>query len=80
LLLFLTEAALLSALGAAAGLLLGLAGSRLLAVLYPQVPFASPPWAVAAGLGVALFTGILFGTQPARRAARLDPVRALSGR
>ena len=80
LLLFLTEAALLSTLGAAAGLLLGLAGSRLLAVLYPQVPFASPPWAVAAGLGVALFTGILFGTQPARRAARLDPVRAFSGR
>jgi len=35
---------------------------------------------VAAGLGTALVTGIVFGVQPARRAARLDPVQALAKR
>ena len=35
---------------------------------------------VAAGLGTALVTGILFGVLPARRAAQLDPVQALSKR
>ena len=33
-----------------------------------------------AGLGTALVTGILFGVLPARRAAALDPVQALSKR
>ena len=31
-----------------------------------------------AGLGTALFTGVLFGVLPARRAAQLDPVQALA--
>ena len=39
-----------------------------------------PAWAVAAALGVALGTGLLFGVLPARRAARLDPVQALARR
>jgi putative ABC transport system permease protein len=35
---------------------------------------------VLAGLGTALFTGVLFGVLPARNAARLDPVTALARR
>jgi len=44
------------------------------------LPVAAPWWAVVAALGTAIVTGILFSVLPARRAARLDPVLALSGR
>jgi putative ABC transport system permease protein len=77
---FLTEAALLSLAGALAGLLLGHSGAWALRTLYPALPAWPPDWAVAAGVGTALVTGILFGVMPARRAARLDPVQALSKR
>jgi putative ABC transport system permease protein len=39
-----------------------------------------PAWSPAAAVGVSLATGLLFGVLPARRAARLDPVAALSRR
>jgi putative ABC transport system permease protein len=35
-------------------------------------------WAVLAAIATAIGAGLLFGALPARRAARLDPVRALS--
>jgi len=37
-----------------------------------------PPWAIVAGVSVAIVTGIVFGFMPARRAARLDPVLSLA--
>jgi putative ABC transport system permease protein len=77
---FLTEAALLSLLGAIIGLLLGEAGAAVLRHLYPAFPAYPPLWAVLAGVGTALFTGLLFGVMPARKAARLDAVQALSRR
>jgi putative ABC transport system permease protein len=77
---FLVEAALLSALGALFGYALGLAGAAVIRALYPQFPAYPPDWAVLAGLGTALLTGLLFGVLPARRAAQLDPVVALARR
>lgn len=77
---FLVEAALLSAAGALFGYALGLAGAAAIRWLYPQFPAYPPDWAVLAGLGTALFTGVLFGVLPARNAARLDPVTALARR
>lgn len=77
---FLTEAAMLSLAGALLGFLLGQAGAAIVRQLYPTFPAYPPDWAVFAGLGTALVTGILFGVLPARRAAQLDPVRALSKR
>jgi putative ABC transport system permease protein len=77
---FLTEAAMLSLAGAVLGYLLGQAGAALIRHLYPTFPAFPPDWAVLAGLGTALVTGILFGVLPARRAARLEPVQALSKR
>ena len=74
---FLTEAALLSTAGALAGYLLGEFGAFALRQFFPVFPAYPPDWAVIAGLGTALGTGLLFGVMPARRAARLDPVQAL---
>jgi putative ABC transport system permease protein len=78
--LFFAEAVVLSSIGAAAGLLLGIAGNALIVQFYPLLPADPPVWAVAAALITAMLTGILFSILPARRAAQLDPVIALSGR
>ncbi len=74
---FLTEAAMLSAVGALVGYLLGQAGAFALRQFFPVFPAYPPDWAVFAGLGTAVSTGLLFGVMPARRAALLDPVQAL---
>jgi putative ABC transport system permease protein len=79
-LLFLTEASMLSLTGALIGYLLGQLGAAIIRQLYPSFPAYPPDWAVIAGLATALITGILFGVLPARRAAMLDPVQALSKR
>lgn len=78
--LFLTEAAWLSLTGAIFGFMLGHAGSLLIRLAYPQLPAWPPVWASLASIVIALITGILAGLLPAARAARLDPVKALSGR
>lgn len=75
--LFLVESALLALTGAAAGLLLSLAGRWLMAVLFPGFPVTIPWWATAAAVFTALTTGMLFGWLPARRGAELEPVLAL---
>ena len=77
---FLTEAAMLSLAGAVLGFLIGHAGAAVIRQLYPVFPAYPPDWAVIAGLGTALITGILFGVLPARQAARLDPVESLAKR
>jgi putative ABC transport system permease protein len=48
--------------------------------LYPVLPAVPPVWAVAAAVATAIATGVVFSILPARRAARLDPVTALSRR
>ena len=78
--LFLTEAVLLSMLGAGFGLLLGELGSWLIGRIYPSLPVGAPLWAIGAAVVVALTSGLVFGVLPARRAARLNPVEALSRR
>ena len=78
--LFLTEAAMLSAAGAVLGLIIGRLTLLVLQTIYPDFPFALPTWAMLAALAVALATGLVFGVLPARKAARLDPVVALTKR
>ena len=78
--LFLTEAACLSLLGALVGLAIGGLGTWALRLAFPVLDFAAPPWAAAAAVGVAVASGLVFGILPARRAAGLDPVNALSQR
>jgi putative ABC transport system permease protein len=74
---FLVEAVLLSCVGALAGYGVGQAGAAVIRQVFPVFPAYPPDWAVIAGLGTAVATGLLFGVMPARRAARLDPIQAL---
>ncbi|TAN46765.1 MAG: FtsX-like permease family protein [Methylococcaceae bacterium] len=78
--LFLTEALLLSGLGALCGLALGWLGVLVMGRLYPGFPFAAPWWAYASAVVIAMSAGLGFGVLPAARAARLDPVQALARR
>lgn len=77
--LFLMEAGMLALSGAFAGILIAFSTVWLAAYLYPAFPLFIPTWSLVSAVLVSLFTGLLFGVLPARRAARLDPIRALSG-
>lgn len=77
---FLAEAALLSAAGGLFGYVIGQAVAALIRYVYPTYPAFAPDWAVLAGLGTSIVTGLVFGVLPARRAARMDPVQALAKR
>jgi putative ABC transport system permease protein len=73
---FLVEASVLTALGAAIGMLAGWGLAAVVAAFTP-LPARIPLWSVFAALGMAALTGMLFGLLPAYRASRLDPVVAL---
>ena len=77
---FLAESAMLSLLGAGFGLGLAYFGMWIMARLFPAFPIAIPLWAIWISLGVSLAVGLIFGAFPAHRAAKLDPVQALSRR
>lgn len=77
--LFLTEAGFLSVTGAVAGVMFGYTAVFILRRVFPALDFTPPLWAVGAAFGVAMVSGLLFGILPARRAARLEPVAALTG-
>ncbi len=79
-LLFLAEAGLLSLCGGVAGLAVGMASSFFLDQAFANFTVIAPLWASVGGLSVALLTGLVFGYLPARRAARLNPVEALTRR
>lgn len=76
--LFLSEAVVLSLLGSFVGVIIGYIGTAVVGGLYPEFPAQAPLWAVLAAISVAMITGLIFGVSPAKRAAALDPVQALS--
>jgi putative ABC transport system permease protein len=74
---FITESLLLSALGGAAGTLLGLAVTASYATTRDW-PTAVPSWVLASGILATLTIGAVAGIYPAIRAARLAPTTALA--
>jgi len=78
--LFLSESAVLSLIGSFLGVVLALVGTWASLRFYPNFPVAIPWWALTAATVVGLLTGLVFGVLPARRAAGLEPVEALSRR
>jgi putative ABC transport system permease protein len=73
---FLTEAVFLSLAGGLVGTLVGLALPLSVSLLTPyKIPVSG--WSAVIALGTSMLVGILFGTLPANRAARLDPVQTL---
>ena len=78
--LFLLEAVMLSLTGASLGVVAGYGITTLVALRYPDFPVAVPWWGALSAVITAAGFGLFFGVWPARRAALLDPVQALSGR
>ena len=73
---FLIEALVLGILGGIAGVLAGLATTRLISTIAGWQTLVSPS-SLIVGVVVALAVALFFGFYPARRAARLDPIAAL---
>jgi macrolide transport system ATP-binding/permease protein len=73
---FLAEAILVSCLGGLAGVAMGVVAG--LVVRHFDTPTAFTPGPMLLAFGCATVTGLVFGYAPARKAARLDPVVALS--
>ncbi|HEX2220348.1 MAG TPA: ABC transporter permease [Gemmatimonadales bacterium] len=73
---FLVEAATLTLVGGALGIVFGLgAGALLKAAL--SLESSVPLWSILVACGVSITIGLVFGLLPANRAARMDPVEAL---
>jgi putative ABC transport system permease protein len=73
---FLVEAATLTAIGGAAGILVGLGSGELLKAVL-RIDTAVPLWSAVLAATVSVAIGLIFGLYPANRAARMDPVEAL---
>ncbi len=74
---FLTEAMALTSVGGALGIVISVLVTLLLGALVPSLPATVPAWAIVSGLLVSMSVGLFFGTWPAVKASRLDPVEAL---
>ncbi|MFA5265855.1 MAG: ABC transporter permease [Opitutaceae bacterium] len=73
---FLTEAVILSSLGGALGILIGIGCSQLISI-YNGWPVLVSSTSVVVAFVFSAAVGVFFGFYPARKAAQLDPIDAL---
>ena len=73
---FLVEAATLTGIGGAIGIVIGLGLGRI-ATVAMNINAAAPLRLTVVAVAVSVAIGLVFGVLPAQRAARLDPVEAL---
>jgi putative ABC transport system permease protein len=73
---FLVEAATLTFLGGAIGIVAGLGAGEVLKLAL-HLESAVPLWSAGVAAAVSIAIGLVFGLYPANRAARMDPVEAL---
>jgi macrolide transport system ATP-binding/permease protein len=73
---FLVESSMLSIMGGAAGIILGIMTSKILSALAHWPTLVSVP-SVVGGFLFAAAVGVFFGWYPARKASMLDPIEAL---
>jgi putative ABC transport system permease protein len=73
---FLAEAMLISLIGGALGIAIGIGGA-LLVGKFSDLPVALNGQVIALAAGFSVATGLFFGYYPARKASQLDPIEAL---
>lgn len=73
---FMTEALVVSLLGGAIGVAIGLAAAAIIGMFGTPIKYSIGP--VLLAFSCALATGLIFGYLPARKAARVDPIVALA--
>ncbi len=73
---FIMEAVVLCEVGGAFGVVLGILGGNVLALVLKLPPAIPMDWVVM-GLAICSLVGIIFGTYPAWKAANLDPIESL---
>ena len=74
---FLIEAGMLCGMGGVVGIAVGTVGSVVVSRLMSQMPVYPPVWVGLAAFALSVALGVLFGSYPAIKASKLQPVEAL---
>ena len=73
---FLIESILLSVTGGIIGVIVGVSGAYAVKI-FAHWPIEIQPWTIVMSFAVCTFTGVFFGWYPAKKAAQLDPIKAI---
>jgi len=75
---FLYESVILSVVGSLLGIVFGVKLGGMMLTSWMDIYFTPTTMAIILGAGIAMGVGLFFGIYPARKASRLDPIKALN--